>query len=224
MANVLKEMGKPLFFAVGNPEAVGLDAPEPRLGQSVRLTVRSLSVMQKEALVTSSRTGKTCDDDLWRTLADQGLLGVALPEDCGGSGLGLIELCLVLEEQGRRVAPVPLFASLVLGGLPIAGFGSDAQRQRYLPALAGGERKFSAAIAEVGMNAALVEPVEATRSGDAWMPVTVQVGGERVVLEDRGRSQTVEVATAERPEAVVLDPDVVLLDTDRTNNRRDLGR
>ncbi|MEQ9812321.1 MAG: hypothetical protein RLO50_06040 [Azospirillaceae bacterium] len=67
MANVLREMGKPLFFEVGNPEAVGLAAPEPRLGQSVRLAVRSLSVMQKEALVTSSRTGRT-----WRLASDEG--------------------------------------------------------------------------------------------------------------------------------------------------------
>jgi aminopeptidase N len=58
-----------------------------------------------------------------------------------------------------------------------------------------------------------------TREGEAWMPVTVQIGSERVVLAGRERSQTVEVTTRERPAEVVVDPDVVLIDTDRTNNR-----
>ncbi len=58
-----------------------------------------------------------------------------------------------------------------------------------------------------------------TRSGDAWMPVTVQVGSERVVLEGRERAQSVEVTTTERAAEVVVDPDVVLIDTDRSNNR-----
>jgi len=65
--------------------------------------------------------------------------------------------------------------------------------------------------------------VTVTRTGEAWMPLTVEAGGERVVLEERARTQTVEITTEERPEAVVLDPDVVLLDTDRGNNRRALG-
>ena len=73
-----------------------------------------------EFLLAFSRTGQTYDDTLWQTLAEQGLLGVAIPEAMGGTGFGLTELCIVLEEQGRRVAPVPLFASLVLGGLPLA--------------------------------------------------------------------------------------------------------
>src|SRR5687767_11955795 len=51
------------------------------------------------------------DRDLWRDLGDAGLLGIFLPDDVGGSGLGLVELCLVLEEQGRVVAPVPMLWS-----------------------------------------------------------------------------------------------------------------
>ena len=75
------------------------------------------------------------------TLARQGLLGIAVPEAQGGSGLGLVELCLLLEEQGRRVAPVPVLASLVLGGLAIAEFGDEQQKSTWLPGLAGGQLK-----------------------------------------------------------------------------------
>ncbi|WP_084200144.1 acyl-CoA dehydrogenase family protein [Halioglobus japonicus] len=53
-----------------------------------------------EFLLEFSRTDATYDDDLWTTLAEQGLLGIAVPEAAGGTGLGLTELCLILEEQG----------------------------------------------------------------------------------------------------------------------------
>ncbi|UCG84996.1 MAG: M1 family metallopeptidase [Gemmatimonadota bacterium] len=58
-----------------------------------------------------------------------------------------------------------------------------------------------------------------TRDGDAWMPVTVQVGSERMVLDGGEPTQIVEVTTRYRPTEVIVDPDAVLLDTDRSNNR-----
>ncbi|MEM6897337.1 MAG: OsmC family protein [Pseudomonadota bacterium] len=66
-ANLLKESGKPLFFRVADPDETGLKAPPPRLGTSVRTAVSSLTVMQKEALVVSSRTGL-----MWRLASDEG--------------------------------------------------------------------------------------------------------------------------------------------------------
>ncbi|MCP4466640.1 MAG: acyl-CoA/acyl-ACP dehydrogenase [Halieaceae bacterium] len=132
-----------------------------------------------EFLLEFSRTGNTYDESLWQTLAEQGLLGIAVPEACGGSGLGLIELCLILEEQGRRVAPTPVYASLVLGGLPIAEFGTNEQQARYLGELAKGACKLSAAIAEVGMNVAVATEVRASRQGDRWI-----LTGERSAVPD----------------------------------------
>ena len=122
-----------------------------------------------EKLLAFSRTDETYDESLWQTLAEQGLLGIAIPEAQGGSGLGLVELCLMLEEQGRRVAPVPLHSSLVLGALPITAFGSEAMKGLWLPKLAAGEVKLSAAIAEMNMNAALRDPVILAREGEEWV-------------------------------------------------------
>ena len=70
------------------------------------------------------------DRSLWEALAEAGLVGVALPERDGGLGLGMVEASLVLEQQGRRVAPVPLLAVTALGAWVIAVHGSDAQRAR----------------------------------------------------------------------------------------------
>lgn len=142
-----------------------------------------------EFLLEFSRTDNTYDDGLWQTLAEQGLLGIAVPEAAGGSGLGLVELCMVLEEQGRRVAPVPLYSSLVLGGLPIAEFGTDEQQQSWLGLLVRGEAKFSAAIAELGMNAAVAAEVKAEKKGDHWI-----LNGSKAVVPDGAVADFVLVA------------------------------
>lgn len=65
--NILGASTKPLFFQVANPHAVGIAAPAPRLGEGLRVWVRSLSVFQKEALVASARTGR-----VWRLASDEG--------------------------------------------------------------------------------------------------------------------------------------------------------
>lgn len=132
-----------------------------------------------EFMLAFSRGDETYDEPLWQTLAEQGLLGIAVPEAAGGTGLGLIELCLLLEEQGRRVAPVPLYASLVLGGLPLVEFGSEAQQQRYLQPMAEGKLKLSAAIAELGMNVALATNVTAKKADGGWV-----LEGDKAVVPD----------------------------------------
>ena len=141
-----------------------------------------------EFLLEFSRSGDCYDDALWATLAEQGLLGIAVPEDQGGSGLGLVELCLMLEEQGRRVAPVPLLSSLVLGGLPLAAFGTEAQKRQWLPALVSGQARLSAAIAEANMNPALRVPVEARREGDGY-----RLTGTRQMVPDAAVSSAIIV-------------------------------
>jgi alkylation response protein AidB-like acyl-CoA dehydrogenase len=88
------------------------------------------------------------DHELWRELAKANLLGVAIPEAFGGTGTGLPELLILAEEIGRAVAPVPVLPTLVEAALPIASFGSEAQRQRWLPAVASGDVILAAALAE----------------------------------------------------------------------------
>lgn len=124
-----------------------------------------------EFMLEFSRSDATYDDQLWNTLAEQGLLGICVPEEFGGTGLGFIELCSILEEQGRSVAPVPLFSSLVLGGLAIAEFANDPQKQQYLSPLAEGKIKLSAAIADLGMSsaAASAQRVNAVQEGEQWL-------------------------------------------------------
>jgi len=108
------------------------------------------------------------DTALWSELAKANLLGLAVPEEHGGSGLGLTEVCLVLEQQGRAVAPVPLWATLVLGALPLARFGTPHQQARWLPAVAAGDAVLSAALNEVAASARNHPTVRAERDGEGW--------------------------------------------------------
>jgi alkylation response protein AidB-like acyl-CoA dehydrogenase len=100
------------------------------------------------------------DATLWAALAEAGLLGTAIAPAQGGSGLGLTELCLVLEEQGRTLAALPLLASLVLGALPLQKFGNSAQRA-LLQEVADGRLLLSAALEEAGGDA--LEPRTSAR-------------------------------------------------------------
>jgi alkylation response protein AidB-like acyl-CoA dehydrogenase len=114
------------------------------------------------------RSEERVDRELWRALADAGLLAIAVPDEHGGSGLGLVEVCLLLEQQGRRVAPVPLWPTLVLGAPAIAELGSPEQQQSWLPGVATGEVVLTAALAEPGANDSLRPQVAATRDGNGW--------------------------------------------------------
>lgn len=89
------------------------------------------------------------DKELWAELARADLLGLSLPEGLGGGGYGFLETCLVLEQAGKHVAPVPLWATLVLGALPIAELGSDGQRA-LLDGVAAGEVVLTGALEEEG--------------------------------------------------------------------------
>jgi 3-oxocholest-4-en-26-oyl-CoA dehydrogenase beta subunit len=138
-----------------------------------QLAVRDLAAQILDDTVTHERLKQMRDDGehlearAWRELADAGLVGIALPEEYGGAAQGFVAAVLVLEQIGRTVAPVPFYASAVLGGLPIARFGSDEQKQRVLPAAVSGELILTGAYAEIGTTPD--RPfTRAERSGDGW--------------------------------------------------------
>ncbi len=108
------------------------------------------------------------DSKLWQTLAESNLLGTAIPEAFGGSDLGFFALCLLLQEVGRTVAPVPVFPALVLGALPVARFGTDAQKKEWLPGIASGEKILTAALSEYESSDPLAPATRAEADGDGY--------------------------------------------------------
>src|SRR3954465_5738501 len=78
------------------------------------------------------------DRELWKGLAEMGFLGVAIPEAFGGAGAGHLELCVIAEEMGRALAPVPFSSTVYLAAEALMLAGSDAQKQKWLPKIASG--------------------------------------------------------------------------------------
>lgn len=79
------------------------------------------------------------DKALWKGLAEMGFLGVAVPEEFGGAGAGHLELCVIAEEIGRALAPVPFSSTIYLAAEALMLAGSDAQKAKWLPKIASGE-------------------------------------------------------------------------------------
>src|SRR5262245_40995058 len=80
------------------------------------------------------------DQSVWKAMAELGWPVLALPEEWGGQGLGIVDLAVLFEEMGYALAPSPLFSNTI-AGLALTHCGSDDQRERFLRPLAEGEKR-----------------------------------------------------------------------------------
>lgn len=107
------------------------------------------------------------DPELWQKLGEAGLVGTAVPEQHGGAGLGFLELTGIVEQVGRTAAPVPFLETAVLGVLPLVEFGTEAQKEAWLPRVARGEAILTAALVEPEGDP-LRPTTRASADGDGW--------------------------------------------------------
>jgi len=121
-----------------------------------------------ERLQELEKSGEWYDRALWSELAKANLTALCLPEQVGGGGCGVIETCLVLEEQGRHLAPVPLLPTLLLAGLPLADSGTPEQWERWLHPVAEGEAVLTAALHEEGGALPALPLTRARRDDAGW--------------------------------------------------------
>lgn len=141
-----------------------------------------------EQLKDHEASGAPFDAALWEVLAESNLLATAIPEAYGGAGLDFLALCRLLQEVGRCVAPVPAFPALVLGALPVARFGSEDQKQRWLPGMARGEHILTAALTEPDTSDPLA-PATRARVG----PGGVRLTGEKTLVPCSGQAAQILV-------------------------------
>lgn len=121
-----------------------------------------------ERLKVVERDADVFDRDLWAQLAEANLLGLAIPESAGGMGLGIVELCLLMEQLGAHVAALPAWPTLALAALPIARFGSAEQQTRLLAPVVAGESVLTAALAEWPAEVPADPQTRAERDGAGW--------------------------------------------------------
>jgi alkylation response protein AidB-like acyl-CoA dehydrogenase len=110
-------------------------------------------------------------NELWAALGKHGYLGINVPEQYGGGGAGLVELAIVCEETAAQGCPLLLLlVSSAISGEVLTAYGTDEQRERWLPRLASGEGKIVFAITEpdAGSNIHRLSTT-ATRDGDEYV-------------------------------------------------------
>ena len=128
----------------------------------------------------------------WGEMAELGWTGLALPEEWGGQGLGIVELAVLFEEMGYALAPSPLFSNTI-AGLALALCGSDEQRERWLRPLAAGEKRGTPALWDAGSPATPGGfTMEAKPDGDG-----IVLDGEKVLVMDAASADFLLVATSD---------------------------
>lgn len=127
--------------------------------------------------------------DLWKKMAELGWLGITVPVEHGGSGLGAVEVVIVMEEAGRVVLPGPLMSTLALAVPAIVAHGTAEQALRLLPALSDGSGRATVAVAEASAvwAAAGIETV-AVRDGEE-----LRVAGTKLFVPDAHDADTLIV-------------------------------
>jgi len=148
--------------------SVYIESPER---QALRRAVGDLARRYgAEYFQAKARAGEPTDE-LWAEAGKLGYLGVNLPAEYGGGGTGIAELAIVLEELGTAGCPLlMLIVSPAICGTVIARFGTEQQKQRWLPGLSDGSRRMAFGITEpdAGSNSHRIGTI-ARRDGDDWL-------------------------------------------------------
>lgn len=137
---------------------------------SIRDLVKQVltDIVHDDSLKALAKQGVWFHERAWNQLAASEMLGLAIPEAFGGAGMGLTELCLLLQQVGRTVAPIPAVETLVSAALPLAEFGTEEQKDRFLGGIARGRCVMTPALVDAGSRDPLRPSAIATASADGW--------------------------------------------------------
>ena len=118
--------------------------------------------------------------ELWKEMADLGWVGLPFPEQYGGGGFKFLDLVILLEEMGRACLPGPFLSTVVLGGMPVAEFGTEEQKKAILPKLCKGELIMTMALTEPSARyEAKAVQVEAHHEADHYL-----ISGTKLFVND----------------------------------------
>ncbi len=118
--------------------------------------------------------------EIWKEMADLGWIGLPFPEEYGGGGFSFLDLVVLIEEMGRACLPGPFISTVVLGGMPVAEWGTEEQRREILPRVCRGEAIMTLALTEpAGRYDAKSVQVKAVEEGDGYV-----ISGTKLFVND----------------------------------------
>ena len=122
---------------------------------------------------------KLWDMDIWQEMVKLGWSGILIPEEFGGSNFGVAGISVILQECGKTLTPSPLFATGVLGAHAITHFGTEEQKNNYLPKIVSGEITTAIAIDETSHHDPMKTNMSAVLKEDAYI-----LNGKKVFVVD----------------------------------------
>ena len=125
---------------------LGFDEAQQMLKNSARAFLEAECPDTYVREMERDRRGYT--PELWQKMAEQGWLGLIVPEQYGGVGLSFLDLSILLEEMGRAMLPGPFFSTVVMAGMTVLDAGSEEQKQEILPRIADGQLIVTLALTE----------------------------------------------------------------------------
>lgn len=146
-----------------------LNEEQEMLARSAREFVNGRSSLRRIRELRDRNDADGFSRDLWREMAALGWLGIVIPEDLGGAGLGYLDQMVVLEEMGRGLMPEPFVSTVLLGTTALLLGGSAAQKKEHLAKIAAGQRIVTIAFQEAGSRYDVNKvAATATKSGSGW--------------------------------------------------------
>jgi alkylation response protein AidB-like acyl-CoA dehydrogenase len=170
-----------------------MDEQQEQLARTARDFVAASRALERVRHLRDTRDPLGFSVAVWKQMADLGWTGIGIPEEWGGSGFGFGELCVILEEAGRKLLPEPLVATLLLGAQTLLLGGTPQQKSELLPKIARGETIVTLAHQERQSRYDLgrIETVaERTSSG-------VKLSGEKVHVLDAGAADVLLIPARE---------------------------
>jgi alkylation response protein AidB-like acyl-CoA dehydrogenase len=162
--------------------------------EAIRSTARDFlaSRFKSERMREIAGSEDGTDEAGWNEMAELGWAGLALPEEWGGQGLGIVDLAVLFEEMGFALAPSPLFSNTVVG-LALAGGASDEQKERWLRPLADGTARGAQGLVDAGSTGTPgAYPMKGEADGDG-----IVLDGKKQLVADAAGAAFFLVATAD---------------------------
>lgn len=149
------------------------DFQQSDLEQMIRRSVEEFMTDYDEEYFFEKRMEQEHPTEYWRELAEHGWVGVTIPEDYGGQGLGIQQLVYVIEEviaNGAHLQPGDFVRTVVFGGETLKAHGTADQKEEWLPRIAAGEAQWALGLTEpdAGLNTANISTT-AQRNGDEFV-------------------------------------------------------